>query len=733
MSENQSNPSVKMPPLENWAAQTFAYGFLLDRSASLDYTGNAAPNQSGRSGFAKPEPDDLHLLNLNPQSLHMSEPFATAVLPSQGGGKFVESHGGVMKSLSIRGTTGFMPPVAPYAQHMKTPAQMLAEVGAANLSEFELAQTNLRQSNQTGFFEFYRLRKLFRQYMLEKRQGRSVQMHWLDFKGDEFWSVEPMSFDLERGRFTYTYDIKLNLLEPSQLQFSYTGNEQGFDTKDLRGIVNRDFGKEMLKNPLNGALDSQQTNLLSRLSQMSSSAKQFVQNFALGVVTLKFQSAIKAIGAIQSFFADISAIRRATLDTALNLYKQANSAVQGLADSFDDVTPAAFKRDINEWVIEAKMITEGLMSNHLVKFASNPGRGFADENAKYTQPLAVGGTKNAFITETVNSARVTNTGSGLALLGNIEQMVNTTALRAEDVLTGETIFDVAQRLLGDAQRFVDLVIVNRLKPPFIVGSTQNKTPGTIAWGEKVLVPASDSGDMLSVASPVQPSVGAFGGTVDIDVSTTQFLMVTPEPLPYRDDMWSGFTITWLTGLNAGESRVITSNVDQLDGTTMFTVNRALSTVPQPNDTFSVSLQLFTSRVPVTPETSAFGKDIMGVFTKVNGNLVDGTVDVMLGPTKDLAVVQGIENLEQAVTLALQTRRGSNKSNPTYGTSDVIGRPMEPNILALNVFYVRQSLLQDPRISSVERPKVQYIGTALYFTVYVRPVRVQRTLFLRIPL
>jgi hypothetical protein len=106
MADNDDHPSVKLPPLGNWAAQTFAYGFLLDRSASLDFSGNAAPNQSGMSGFAKPQPDDLHLLNLNPQSISFEEPLATAIAPSMGGGQFVESRGAVAKHGSIRGTTG---------------------------------------------------------------------------------------------------------------------------------------------------------------------------------------------------------------------------------------------------------------------------------------------------------------------------------------------------------------------------------------------------------------------------------------------------------------------------------------------------------------------------------------------------------------------------------------------------------------------------------------------------
>lgn len=591
------------------------------------------------------------------------------------------------------------------------------------------------QQNQTGFFEFYRLRKLFRQFGLERKQGKAVQMHWLDFKGDEFWMVEPQSFDMDRTRFGYVYNIRCNLIMPSQLKLKH--KDQGQDAK-IRGLDSRDYGAALLKNPINGALDPSQLSLLTRMTQMANGAAAFVNNYALGVVGLKLQGILSAIGAVQQFFSDIAAVRRAVLDTALNLYKQTYSAIQGLSDAWDDVTPDAFKKDINEWQIEMQGVTEGLMNNHLLTFGAN-ALGFQRENQKYTTPLAVGGTKTALLTETSNaSQQVTQVSAGLALIGNIEQMMSTTAMRAEDILSGETIFDIAQRCLGDANRFIDLVLINQLKPPFIVSDLANKLPGTLAWTEKILVPASEESASISSAAPVQSAVPSFAGSVAVVPvfplsPTLQFLITTPQ-VPYRDEMWLGFTVTWLTGSNAGQTRVITDNTNQGDGTTLFTCNRALSNPVVVGDTFSVSLILFTSRKPVTPENAAYGMDIMGVFAKSNGINTDGTIDILLGPTKDLATIEGIENFEQAITLALQTPRGSNKSNPLYGTSNVIGRMLEPNVLALNVFYVRQSLLQDPRIAAVERPQMVYDNDtgALYFTVYVRPVRVQRTFFLRIP-
>lgn len=729
MADNSNDQTTKIPPLENWAAQTFAYGFLLDRSLTIDYSGNAAPNQSGKGGFDRPQPDDIHLLNLNPQSFDQREPLATEIGFSVGGGKFIESRGGIIKHVAIRGTTGFLPPVAPYATHLA-----VASTNSFNANSDNVGTILRARSKQTGFYEFFHLRQLFRKFMLERRQGKNIAMHWLDFKSDEFWIIEPLQFNMSRSRFGYNYDISFDCLEPSQRRVSM--RKQGMD----RGISipGRDVGADalrLLKNPLHASLDSVTARAINRITQLSSSAKGFVQRFSTGVLTLKLQSIISAATAIQSFFADVAAIRRTILDTPLSLYRQLYSALIGLEDAYTSVTPDAFKVDVNEWMIEMRFMTEGLISHHLDIYGSTPGQALIEENKKYTQPRATQGTKNNFFEEPTSSSSspVVNPfigTSGLDLVGSVEQMAATTALRAEDVLTGENIFDVAQRLLGDAKRFIELVVLNQLKAPFIVSDPNNKLSSTIAWGEKIYVPAVQDALSLSTASPITTPVQAFAGAVPIPLTDVSSVFGNADYLqnPWREDMWVGFTIEMTSGALLGQKRIIIAN----DESTV-TVNRAFATPPALNDAFKIYLELFTSRRAPSPETVAFGRDMMAVFSTQRGVLTDGTVDLTLGPLKQTQTVEGLENLEQAIALCLQTTRGSNKSNPEYGTSSVIGRPAEPNSIAMHVFYVRQALMADPRISAVERPTLTYSGTSFFFSFYVRPVRVQRTLFFRIPI
>lgn len=712
----------QLPPLENWASQTFAYGFMLDRSDTPDYSGNAAPNQSNKSGFANPHPDDLHLLNLNPQALSFDEPIATEVRPSQGGGKFVESRGGVMKTITIRGTTGILPPIAAYATHMEKISSL-----PTNVNAFPAVSA----TRATGFYEFFRLRGLFRKFMDERKAGKIVAMHWLNFKEDDFWRIEPLRFRLDRTRFGYNYDINFELLEPSQAR---PANMRG---DSVAVVGTRDRGADALKllrNPLNAAIDSPTRKALTRISQMSSSAKRFVQQFSTGVLTLKFQSVLNKATAIQSFFADLSAIRRTILETPLSLYRQLYSALIGLENAYTEVTQDAFKEDINEWCVEMRFLTEGLIAHHVATYGTTVGQAFIEENKKFTQPLARQGTKDNFFEETSASSGSLTVdpfvgSSGLNLIGDLQKMAATTALRAEDVLTGETIFDFAQRVLGDAQRFVDVVVVNQLAPPFIVSDPKNKPPGTVAWQEKLYVPAVDDEAVLNSATPVYAASPSFSDAVFFaHIEDLTLVEADTTSNPWRTNMWAGHTVEITSGVLLGEKRVVVSNT-----ASVLRVNRAFASAPAGGVKFSMRMETFSQRKTVTPETAAFGRDMMAVFSKTNGIISEGTVDVVMGPSRDLARVEGLDNLEQAIALCLQTPRGSNKANPQYGVVRPIGRLADPNEIALYVFSVRQALLQDPRIASVERPRVVFENGTMSFTGYVRAVRVQRTAFFRIPI
>ncbi len=83
----------------------------------------------------------------------------------------------------------------------------------------------------------------------------------------------------------------------------------------------------------------------------------------------------------------------------------------------------------------------------------------------------------------------------------------------------------------------------------------------------------------------------------------------------------------------------------------------------------------------------------------------GIVDLAIGPG-DIQTVSGKENLVQALTLRLLVDPGEIAclGNPRYGTCirDLIGEPLHRANLELIRRYVRQAMLQDPRVAEVTR-------------------------------
>lgn len=716
--KDDEDPTLKLPPLNNWAEQTFAYGWYLDRTAGdADYSGSYAPGQSGRTGLRSPLPDDIHLLNLNPQSIDMDEPIATEVSVTQEGGKFIESRGGVMKHVSIRGTTGVLPPIAPYATHMRRATidnALNAPVGVLPLIQEQLSES-------TGFYEFYRLRRLFRKFMKERRDGKVVFMHYLDFKADEFWVCEPRRFSMSRSKFGYNYSIQFDLIEPSEAPLLPKVEGGGFDSTQRRSRM-----------PLNVIVDTPTRRAITRMGQLFSSGANFVKRFAYGTLAIKMQEIIAKGTALQTFFADTASIIRAAKEVPMTLIKQLNSALTGLQESFFELAPGALRRDVNEWWLELRFLNDGLASYYYQKFGTTPGQELLRENEKYTTQRAQLGTANSLMQEPEDSTGAPSVNpfigaSGFQLTGSITQMAAITSLKAEDIYTGETIWDLAQRLLGDVQRFIDLILLNNLTAPYIVSDKSAKPPGTLAWGDQILVPVSDTSTSLAVGKPAQAPSQSVSGVVTA-TGTTLIDEAGVDELPWRENQWQGWKVEILTGAAAGDIRVVASNSES-----ELTFNRALSAALSPGDTYRMYLELFSRRRPLTPETRAYGRDILAVFVKSRGVITHGEVDCMLGPHGDLMTVEGLQNLEQAVALILQTPQGSNKMHPLYGVADVLGRPMEVNQLALYLFFARQGLLLDPRIASVEKPQLEFANGALYFTAGIRPVRAQNTSSLRIAL
>lgn len=62
--------------------------------------------------------------------------------------------------------------------------------------------------------------------------------------------------------------------------------------------------------------------------------------------------------------------------------------------------------------------------------------------------------------------------------------------RFVDIEQGDTLQRIAERELGNAARWTELIAINDLVPPFLTGDVSQASPRVLAYGQQLLVPAT---------------------------------------------------------------------------------------------------------------------------------------------------------------------------------------------------------------------------------------------------
>jgi phage baseplate assembly protein W len=78
---------------------------------------------------------------------------------------------------------------------------------------------------------------------------------------------------------------------------------------------------------------------------------------------------------------------------------------------------------------------------------------------------------------------------------------------------GDTLQEIAARELGDASRWVDLIDINGLEPPFLIGDPKLAGPRVKLYGQLIMVPASTA----QATSDTDPEA-VFGVDIALDIA-----------------------------------------------------------------------------------------------------------------------------------------------------------------------------------------------------------------------
>ncbi len=699
--------------------QTSRYAFYMRYEG-----GNTAESEET---LATIEPDRWVVLDINPQQIRMSEPVATSITFTQGGGKVRESRGGLVKPITISGTTGFTP--LPQGQTLHVGYLNPGAVTTTTAHPQALVPTNTSSLDKilmqrSGFWAFHRLRHLFRRYAFELRQGRTdITLNYIDTKNDEYWRVEPQEFTLTRSSrkpFSYDYSISMQAIEES------TAWLRDKKTRSLFGLSADSIINSGVKQTIN------------RMNELSESGTDLLKHLS-GKSERLLQQGIRYVNSVVSYFENAHDAFTTVLTTPLVLLAQLDNALTGISSVVislnEDFAPAytfvqthSLSEALNEWALEVQHLGDFLKANVVASIRSAANMDVIRENRKYAIGQAKQGTATSILQPAPDSTGSPDVNpfmpsSGLGLVTDITRLAKTTAMRTVVVNRGDTIFSLAQRLLGDTRRFIDLVLLNNLQSPYVVSDSASKPSGTIAWGEFIQVPDAATGSLVTPLGP--PALAPTLISTVSDTGTAYELIdtsFTENGLPgWLPNQWHGYTLT-LTHLGADYTRVVVGNdKDHLS------INIPWPVLPSVGDRYTLELVQFSAHRPVTPEVRAFGSDVLLQFVPAAGASASSTTcDVVLNAARDLSVIRGLSNMIQAITVRLHVEQGRLPLHPDFGVQIPVGRPWGTDLGLLYKFLVRSSLLNDPRVQKVANMQISMQRDQFSFSADVQPINVKNS-------
>jgi hypothetical protein len=126
------------------------------------------------------------------------------------------------------------------------------------------------------------------------------------------------------------------------------------------------------------------------------------------------------------------------------------------------------------------------------------------------------------------------------------------------------------------------------------------------------------------------------------------------------------------------------------------------------------VQLIAPLPPDATLTDNEIEDLYGTDMRLDFQYTDEglQVDLLAKGSDDIQLVSGPENLEQALTMRLLTRKGDNPSFPSLGLPQLVGESNNAEALGHFAAHVRTQLLSDPRIGKLRQLDLEDTGDGL---------------------
>jgi phage baseplate assembly protein W len=112
--------------------------------------------------------------------------------------------------------------------------------------------------------------------------------------------------------------------------------------------------------------------------------------------------------------------------------------------------------------------------------------------------------------------------------------------------------------------------------------------------------------------------------------------------------------------------------------------------------------------------------------------IDDTGDSRISTSDDYQLIRFYDNLKQAIRLRLSTSYGELALHPDYGCrlNELLGQVPTPDLLLLAQAYVKDALLQEPRVDSIIKLRAKYrdnVKNVIDIELQVQPIKVNEPL------
>lgn len=421
--------------------------------------------------------------NMNPKQMSMEEPNSVVITPTQNG-QFVENQGQIFKNISISGTTGLRP-------NATAPGGIIPIFGVLNpfVDSNIDPETGLPRGEVTGFEILINLKNLFREYSDRKRDiavAHRTIMIWQNGKEGEFYIVEPISFRTSResnSPLTTSYDIQLRTISKWEVADLHRGTDS-VDTKGFFGTI-QDLNKRL----------SLAFGLMSSLVDRTASLGQSILTTILSPINTIITGMTNIIVSSQRFLA----IPRYSITTLMN-------NLTGLIESVD-----GYRDEVNAYKQKGGISVPAVFTN-AAKIALWALGGV------YNQDKLFSATISSILTNKLKSFINPLTGNiDISSSTGINNIFQGNSIAQAVVGGSDDIRTLALRLMGDANQWKVLVILNKLKAPYI--SISGDGISVLRPLDSIIYPITSSSPSTGISSSTNED--GLGRDLKIDFSTSE--------------------------------------------------------------------------------------------------------------------------------------------------------------------------------------------------------------------